>query len=130
MTNQWALGLLGAAVVLAGTVAVIAWQAYRHLDRKIDDKFDGLRDHLDRRFDGLGQKLDGLKDDIAIIDKQVARHDEQIQHVPDVVGRAMWGMVGLGGERSGTPNPFAAWIYRVFEEMDERAAAPQSAPAD
>ena len=130
MTDQWALGLLAAAVVLAGTVAVIAWQAYKHLDRKIDDRFDKLRDHIDRKFDGLGQKLDALKNDIAVIDKQVTRHDEQMQHMPDVVGRAIWGMVGHRGERSDIPNPFVAWIDRMAEEMGEAPAAPQSAPAD
>ena len=70
--SNWAWTLIGGAVTLAAAISVILWQAFKHLDLKIerlvdrfDKKFDHLdkklddqRDHFDKKFDHFDKKLD------------------------------------------------------------------------
>ena len=73
--SNWAWTLIGGAVTLAAAVSVILWQAFKHLDLKIErlvDKFDEQRSYFDRKFD---QVMDG----IAEITRLVVGHDAQIK---------------------------------------------------
>lgn len=80
--------MFGGAVTLAA--AVILWQAFKHLDLKIerlgdrlDDKIDRLEDKIDKKFDDqriyFDQKFDQLMAAVAEVSRLVAGHDAQIK---------------------------------------------------
>ena len=79
MSNWIAASLIGGAAALAAAAVVILWQAFKHLDLKIerldgkiDQKFDDLRNHFDKKFDLI----------IATVtetNRLVASHDAQIK---------------------------------------------------
>ena len=63
--SNWAWVLFGGAVTLAAAAVVVLWQAFKHLDLKIER----LGDKIDQRFDQL-------RDDIAEVSRLVVGHDE------------------------------------------------------
>ena len=48
---DWIWALVGVAVTLSVTAAVILWYAFKHLDDKIERLGDRLDDKMDRKFD-------------------------------------------------------------------------------
>ena len=112
--SNWAWTLIGGAVTLAAAVSVILWQAFKHLDLKIERlayKIDEQRDHFDRKFD---QVMDG----IAEITRLVAGHDAQIKAQEkqiDLLSTAVFGSQQFSapgrrhdGEHAPEPAPPAA----------------------
>ena len=95
--SNWAWVLFGGAVTLAAAVVVVLWQAFKHLDLKIerlDDKIERLEDKIDKKFDDqriyfdqklddqrnhFDQKFDQLMAGIAEVSRLVAGHDAQIK---------------------------------------------------
>ena len=84
--SNWAWTLIGGGVTLAAAVSVILWQAFKHLDLKIErlvDRFDKKFDHLDKKLDDqrdyFDKKFDQVMDGIAEITRLVAGHDAQIK---------------------------------------------------
>ena len=79
MSNWIAGSLIGGAAALTAAAVVVLWQAFKHLDLKIerldgkiDQKFDELRNHFDKKFDLV----------IATVtetNRLVAGHDAQIK---------------------------------------------------
>ena len=67
--DDWVWALVGGAVTLAAAVVVVLWQAFKHLDLKIDrlgerldNKIDRLGERLDDKIDRLSKKLDDQRD--------------------------------------------------------------------
>ena len=84
--SNWAWTLIGGAVTLAAAISVILWQAFKHLDLKIErlvDKIDDQRSYFDKKFDDqrnyFDKKFDQVMDGIAEITRLVAGHDAQIK---------------------------------------------------
>ena len=64
--SNWAWTLIGGAVTLAAAISVILWQAFKHLDLKIErlaDKIDEQRDHFDKKLDDQRSYFDKKLDD-------------------------------------------------------------------
>ena len=66
--DDWIWALVGVAVTLSVTVAIILWHAFKHLD----DKIERLGDKLDRKFD---QMMAGIAETKLL----VASHTERIE---------------------------------------------------
>ena len=99
--SNWAWVLFGGAVTLAAAAVVVLWQAFKHLDLKIerlgdrlDKKFDDQRNHFDQKLDDqrnyfdkkfddqrvyFDQKFDQLMGSVAEVSRLVAGHDAQIK---------------------------------------------------
>ena len=102
--DDWVWALAGGAVTLAAAVVVVLWQAFKHLDLKIerlgsrlDDKIDRLgerlddkidkiskklddqRNHFDKKFDEMNKRFDQVMASIAETSRLVAGHDERIK---------------------------------------------------
>ena len=70
--SNWAWVLFGGAVTLAAAAVVVLWQAFKHLDLKIERLGERLVDKIDQRFDQL-------RGDIAEVSRLVAGHGEQVK---------------------------------------------------
>ena len=81
--SNWAWALFGGAVTLAAAVVVVLWQAFKHLDLKIERLGERLDDKIDKKFDDqrkyFDKRFDQLADSIAEVSRQVAGHGEQIK---------------------------------------------------
>ncbi len=102
--DDWVWALVGGAVTLAAAVVVVLWQAFKHLDLKIerlgerldnkierlDDKIDQLGDRIDKKlddqrkyfdkkFDEVNKRFDQVLASIAETSRLVAGHDERIK---------------------------------------------------
>ena len=77
-------------MTLAAAAVVVLWQAFKHLDLKIerlderlDDKIDRLDLKIDKKFDDqriyFDQKFDQLREDIAEVSRLVAGQGERIK---------------------------------------------------
>ena len=77
---DWIWALVGVAVTLSVTVAVILWYAFKHLDDKIERLGDRLDDKMDRKFD---QVMAG----IAETKQLVAGHAERIKALENQTDR-------------------------------------------
>ena len=123
--DDWVWALVGGAVTLAAAVVVVLWQAFKHLDLKIerlgerldnkierlDDKIDQLGDRIDKKlddqrkyfdkkFDEVNKRFDQVLASIAETSRLVAGHDERIkaqQKETDRLSSAVFG-----------PQPFSA----------------------
>ena len=73
--SNWAWVLFGGAVTLAAAAVVVLWQAFKHLDLKIER----LGDKIDKKFDDQRIYFDQLRDDIAEVSRLVVGHSEQIK---------------------------------------------------
>ena len=79
---MWAL--VGGAVTLAAAVVVVLWQAFKHLDLKIerlgerlDNKIDRLEDKVDKKFDEANKRFDQRFDEMnKRFDEMNKRFDE------------------------------------------------------
>ena len=80
--DDWVWALVGVAVTLSVTVAVILWYAFKHLDDKIERLGDRLDNKLDRKFD---QVMTG----IAETKQLVAGHAERIKAQEKQTDRAV-----------------------------------------
>ena len=99
--------MFGGAVTLAAAAAVILWQAFKHLDLKIerledkiDKKFDEHRNYFDQKLD---QKFDQLMGGIAEVSRLVAGHGEQIKAQEKQLDRLS--EAAFGPQRFGAPSP-------------------------
>ena len=112
--SNWAWFLFGGAVTLAAAAAVILWQAFKHLDLKIerlgerlDDKIDRLEDKIDKKFDDqriyFDQKFDQLMAAVAEVSRLVAGHDAQIKAQEKQLDRLSRG--GVRPSAVGHPQP-------------------------
>lgn len=64
--DDWVWALVGGAVTLAAAVVVVLWQAFKHLDLKIErlgERLDDKIDRLDDKIDQLGDRIDKKLDD-------------------------------------------------------------------
>ena len=64
--SNWAWTLIGGGVTLAAAVSVILWQAFKHLDLKIErlaDKLDEQRSYFDKKLDDQRSYFDKKLDD-------------------------------------------------------------------
>ena len=84
--SNWAWVLFGGAVTLAAAAVVVLWQAFKHLDLKIErlgerlgDKIDRLDLKIDKKFDDqriyFDQKFDQLMGGVAEVSRLVVGHD-------------------------------------------------------
>lgn len=69
--DDWMWALVGGAVTLAAAVVVVLWQAFKHLDLKIerlgerlDNKIDRLEDKVDKKFDEANKRFDQRFDEM------------------------------------------------------------------
>ena len=70
--DDWVWALVGVAVILSVTVAVILWYAFKHLDDKIERLGDRLDNKMDKKFD---QVMVGITETKLL----VAGHAERIE---------------------------------------------------
>ena len=81
--SNWAWVLFGGAVTLAAAAVVVLWQAFKHLDLKIERLGERLVDQFDKKFDDqriyFDQKFDQLMGGVAEVSRLVAGHDAQIK---------------------------------------------------
>lgn len=70
--DDWVWALVGVAVILSVTVAVILWYAFKHLDDKIERLGDRLDNKMDKKFD---QVMAGITETKLL----VAGHAERIE---------------------------------------------------
>ena len=132
--SNWAWVLFGGAVTLAAAAVVVLWQAFKHLDLKIerlgerlDDKIDRLEDKIDKKFDDqriyFDQKFDQLMASVAEVSRLVAGHDAQIKAQEKQLDRLSTAVFG--------PLRFGASSLRQEGARQEEAHAPESAaPAE
>ena len=87
--SNWAWTLIGGAVTLAAAISVILWQAFKHLDLKIErlvDKFDEQRSYFDRKLDDQRNYFDKKFDEQrADFEKQRTDFDQKFDQVMGVV---------------------------------------------
>ena len=129
--------MFGGTVTLAAA-AVILWQAFKHLDlkierlgdrldAKIDKKFDDQRNYFDKKFDDqrnyTDAKFDQLMGGIAEVSRLVAGHDAQIKAQEKQLDRL--------SEAVFAPPRFGAASHRQERARQEEAHAPEpTAPAE
>ena len=81
--SNWAWVLFGGAVTLAAAAVVVLWQAFKHLDLKIERLGERLDAKIDKKFDDqriyFDQKFDQLMAGVAEVSRLVAGHDAQIK---------------------------------------------------
>ena len=122
--------MFGGAVTLAAAAAVILWQAFKHLDLKIerlDDKIDRLEDKIDKKFDDqrnyTDQKFDQLMGGIAEVSRLVAGHDAQIKAQEKQIDR-------LSEAAFAPPRLGAASPHQEGARQEEAHAPEPTAPAE
>ena len=108
--DDWVWALVGVAVTLSVTVAVILWYAFKHLD----DKIERLGDKMDRKFD---QVMAG----IAETKQLVAGHAERIKAQEKQTDRLSSAVF--------TPQRFGAPSQRHDVEHASETAVPAEAAA-
>ena len=130
MSNWIWASLIGGTAALAAAVVVVLWQAFKHLDLKIerlgdkiermdekfDKKFDDQRNYFDKKFDDFDKKFDKKFDDqrnyfdkkfdlamvgIAEITRLVAGHEARIEAQEKQVDRLS--LAAFGPQQFGTP---------------------------
>ena len=118
MSNWIAASLIGGAAALAAAAVVILWQAFKHLDLKIerldgkiDQKFDDLRNHFDKKFDLVIAT-------VAETNRLVAGHDAQIKFLEKQTDRLSSAVL--------SPQRFSA----PREQHDAEHASEPTAPAE
>ena len=115
--NDWIWALTGSAVTLAVAVAVILWHAFKHLDDKIDKKFDDQRTHFDNRFNQV-------VDRIAETNLLVVGHDVQIKAQEKQLDRLPWTVLAP------PPAVAPAQHHDVEHAPEPTAPAEAAAPAE
>lgn len=105
--DDWIWALVGVAVTLSVTVAVILWHAFKHLD----DKIERLGDKLDRKFD---QMMAGIAETKLL----VAGHAERIEAQEKQTDRLSSAV--FAPQRFGAPG----------QQRDVEQAAEMPAPAE
>ena len=120
--------MFGGTATLAAAAVVVLWQAFKHLDLKIerlDDKIDRLEDKIDKKFDDqriyFDQKFDQLMASVAEVSRLVAGHDAQIKAQEKQLDRLSEAVFG--------PQRFAAPSPRQEEAHAPEPAAPAEAAA-
>ena len=130
MSNWIWASLIGGTAALAAAVVVVLWQAFKHLDLKIerlgdkiermdekfDKKFDDQRNYFDKKFDDFDKKFDKKFDDqrnyfdkkfdlamvgIAEITRLVAGHEARIEAQEKQVDRLS--LAAFGPQQFGAP---------------------------
>ena len=119
MSNWIWASLIGGTAALAAAAVVVLWQAFKHLDLKIermgdkiermdekfDKKFDDLRDHFDKKFDDqrnyFDKKFDLAMAGIAEITRLVAGHEARIEAQEKQVDRLS--LAVFGPQQFGAP---------------------------
>lgn len=124
-------------MTLAAAAVVVLWQAFKHLDLKIerlgerlDDKIDRLDLKIDKKFDDqriyfdqkLDKRFDQLRDDIAEVSRLVAGHGEQIKAQEKQIDR-LSGAV-FAPPRFGTPGPHQEGAHAPSPAASAEPAAP------
>ena len=129
MSNWIWASLIGGTAALAAAAVVVLWQAFKHLDLKIerlgdkiermdekfDKKFDDLRDHFDKKFD---LAMAG----IAEITRLVAGHEARIEAQEKQVDRLSLAAFG--------PQQFGAPGQRHDGEHAPEPTAPTAPPSE
>ena len=136
--SNWAWAMFGGAVTLAAAAAVILWQAFKHLDLKIerlDDKIDRLEDKIDKKFDEhrnyfdkkfddhrnyTDEKFDQLMGGIAEVSRLVAGHDAQLKAQEKQLDRLSTAV--FAPTRSGAPS-----LHQEEAHAPEQAAPVEAA---
>ena len=139
--SNWAWAMFGGAVTLAAAAAVILWQAFKHLDLKIDrlddkidrlddkieKKFDEHRNYFDKKFDDqrnyTDEKFDQLMGGIAEVSRLVAGHDAQLKAQEKQIDRLS--TAAFAPSRFG-----AASQHQERAHQEEAHASEPAAPAE
>jgi len=108
--DDWVWALVGVAVTLSVTVAVILWYAFKHLDDKIERLGDRLDNKMDKKFD---QVMAGITETKLL----VAGHAERIEAQEKQQGdrQSGWAACRADRTRSGVRGrasshmPVASW---------------------
>ena len=123
--SNWAWVLFGGAVTLAAAAVVVLWQAFKHLDLKIERLGERLDAKIDKKFDDqriyFDQKFDQLMAGVAEVSRLVAGHDAQIKAQEKRLDRL--------SEAVFAPQRFAAPSPRQEEAHAPEPAAPAEAAA-
>ena len=145
--SNWAWVLFGGAVTLAAAAVVVLWQAFKHLDLKIerlgerlddkidrldlkiDKKFDDQRNYFDKKFDDqrnyTDAKFDQLMGGIAEVSRLVAGHDAQIKAQEKQLDRLS--EAAFAPPRLGAPSPHQERTHQEEAHAPEPAAPAASA---
>ena len=130
--------MFGGAVTLAAAAAVILWQAFKHLDLKIerlgerlDAKIDRLEDKIDKKFDDqriyFDQKFDQLMAGVAEVSRLVAGHDAQIKAQEKQLDRLSEAV--FAPPRFSTPSPPQERAHQEEAHAPEPTAPAEAATA-
>ena len=132
--SNWAWVLFGGATTLAAAVVVVLWQAFKHLDIKIerlDDKIDRLEDKIDKKFDDqrvyFDQKFDQLMGGIAEVSRLVAGHDAQLKAQEKQLDRLSEAV--FAPPRLGAPSQHQERAHQEEAHAPEPAAPAEAAAA-
>ena len=145
--SNWVWATFGGTATLAAAVVVVLWQAFKHLDLKIerlDDKIDRLEDKIDKKFDDqrnyfdqkfddqrsyTDAKFDQLMGGIAEVSRLVAGHDAQIKAQEKQIDRLS--TAAFAPPRLGAPSPHQERTHQEEAHAPELAApAASAAPAE
>ena len=87
--SDWVWGLIGGSVTLVAAATVVLWQAFKHLDDKIDrlgdkmdTKFNDQRNHFDKKFDQVMAGITEITRLVAGHDAQIKAHEKQLDRLP------------------------------------------------
>ena len=120
--SNWAWVLFGGAVTLAAAAVVVLWQAFKHLDLKIER----LEDKIDKKFDDqrvyFDQKFDQLMAGIAEVSRLVAGHNAQLKAHEKQLDRLSEAV--FAPQRFGNPSPRQEGAHAPQPVAPEAAAAP------
>ena len=137
--------MFGGTATLAAAAVVVLWQAFKHLDLKIerlDDKIDRLEDKIDKKFDDqrnyfdqkfddqriyFDQKFDQLMASVAEVSRLVAGHDAQIKAQEKQLDRLS--EAAFGPQRFGAPSPPQERAHQEEAHAPEPAAPTETAAA-
>ena len=92
MSNWIWASLIGGTAALAAAVVVVLWQAFKHLDLKIErlgDKIERMEEKFDKKFDDFTKKFDDQRN---YFDK---KFDDQRNHFDKKFDLAMAGIAEI-----------------------------------
>ena len=126
--------MFGGTATLAAAAVVVLWQAFKHLDLKIerlDDKIDRLEDKIDKKFDDqrnyFDQKFDQLMAGVAEVSRLVAGHDAQIKAQEKQLDRLSEAV--FAPPRFSTPSPPQERAHQEEAHAPEPTAPAEAATA-
>ena len=128
MSNWIWASLIGGTAALAAAAVVVLWQAFKHLDLKIErlgDKIERMDEKFDKKFDDqrnhFDKKFDLAMAGIAEITRLVVGHEARIEAQEKQVDRLS--LAAFGPQQFGTPGQ-----HHDGEHAPEPTAPTETAP--